>query len=58
MTIFADLRVAGSVQVAVFFKERVDFRTQFEQNIPLGLLQIVAGVNPLVAAASTAAALV
>ena len=57
VTIFADLRVAGSVQVAVFFKERVDFRTQFEQNIPLGLLQIVAGINPIVAAASTAAAL-
>ena len=57
VTIFADLRVAGSIQVAVFFKERVDFRTQFEQNIPLGLLQIVAGINPIVAAASTAAAL-
>jgi hypothetical protein len=54
--IFADLRVAGSVQVAVFFKERVDFRTQFEQNIPLGPLLLAANVNPLIAAASTAAA--
>ena len=58
LTIFADVRVAGSVQVAVFFKERIDFRTQFEQNLPLGLLELAAGVNPLVAAASTAVALI
>ena len=52
MTIFAEVRVAGSVQVAVFFKEHVDFRTQFEQRIPLAPLLIVAGANPLVAAAT------
>ena len=54
VTIFADLRVAGSVQVAVFFKERVDFRTQFEQRIPLAPLLIAAQVNPLLAVATTA----
>lgn len=52
VTVFADLRVAGSVQVAVFFKEHVDFRTQFEQRIPLAPLLIVAGANPLGAAAT------
>ena len=54
--IFADLRVAGSVQVAVFFEERVDFQTQFEQKLPLGPLLLAASGNPLIAAASTAAA--
>ena len=54
VTIFADLRVAGSVQVAVFFKEHVDFRTQFEQRVPLAPLLIAAQVNPLVAVATTA----
>ena len=52
VTIFADIRVAGSVQVAIFLKERFDFRTQFEQNLPLAPLLIVAGANPLVAAAT------
>lgn len=55
VTIFADLRVAGSVQVAVFFEEDVDFRTQFEQRIPLAPLLIVAGANPLLAAATLVA---
>jgi hypothetical protein len=54
VTVFADLRVAGSVQVAVFFKEHVDFRTQFEQRIPLAPLLIAAQVNPLLAVATTA----
>ena len=54
VTIFADLRVAGSIQVAVFFKEHVDFRTQFEQRIPLAPLLIAAQVNPLLAVATTA----
>ena len=52
VTIFADIRVAGSVQVAIFLKEHIDFRTQFEQNLPLAPLLIVAGANPLVAAAT------
>jgi len=52
--IFADIRVAGRIQVAVFFKKSVDFRTQFEQNLPLAPLLIVANVNPLVALAANA----
>ena len=46
--------MAGSIQVAVFFKEHVDFRTQFEQRIPLAPLLIAAQVNPLLAVATTA----
>jgi hypothetical protein len=52
--IFADIRVAASVQVAIFFKKRVDFRTQFEQNLPLAPLLIVAGANPIGAVAASA----
>jgi uncharacterized membrane protein len=50
VTIFADIHVAGSVQVAVFFKESRSFETQFEQRVPLGPLLLVAGANPLAAA--------
>lgn len=50
VTIFADIHVAGSVQVAVFFKESRSFQTQFEQRVPLGPLLLVAGANPLAAA--------
>ena len=50
VTIFAEIHVAGSVQVAVFFKESRSFQTQFEQRVPLGPLLLVAGVNPLAAA--------
>ncbi len=49
--IFADIRVAGRIQVAVFFKKSVDFHTQFEQNLPLAPLLIAGNVNPLVAVA-------
>jgi len=52
--IFADIRVAASVQVAIFFKKHVDFRTQFEQNLPLAPLLIVAGANPIGAVAASA----
>lgn len=52
--IFADIRVAASIQVAIFFKKRVDFRTQFEQNLPLAPLLIVAGANPIGAVAASA----
>lgn len=52
VTIFADIRVAGSVQVAIFLKEKFDFHTKFEQNLPLAPLLIVAGANPLLAAAT------
>jgi hypothetical protein len=50
--IFADIRVAASVQVAIFIKKRVDFRTQFEQDLPLAPLAIVANANPLAVAAA------
>ena len=50
VTIFAEIHVAGSVQVAVFFKESRSFQTQFEQRVPLGPLLLVAGINPLAAA--------
>ena len=52
--IFAQIRVAGSVHVAWLFEKSVDFETQFEQNIPLAPLLIVAGANPLVAVAISA----
>jgi hypothetical protein len=52
--IFADIRVAGRIQVAVFFKKSVDFHTQFEQNLPLAPLLIAGNVNPLVAVAVSA----
>ena len=54
VTIFADIRVAASIQVAWLFDEDVDFRTQFEQNVPLAPLLIAANVNPLVAIATSA----
>ena len=54
VTIFADIRVAGSVQVAVFFEESFDFQTQFEQRVPLAPLLIAANVNPLLAVAANA----
>ena len=50
VTIFAQLRVAGRVQVAVFLEESFEFQTQFEQRVPLGPLLIAANVNPLAAA--------
>ncbi len=52
--IFADIRVAGRIQVAKFFKKSVDFHTQFEQNLPLAPLLIAGNVNPLVAVAASA----
>ncbi|MEO5732911.1 MAG: hypothetical protein ABIN96_16200, partial [Rubrivivax sp.] len=50
VTIFAEIHVAGTVQVAIFLKESRSFQTQFEQRVPLGPLLLVAGVNPLAAA--------
>jgi len=54
VTIFADIRVAGSVQVAIFLNESFDFQTQFEQRMPLAPLLIAANVNPLLAVAANA----
>ncbi len=50
VTIFADIHVAGTVQLAWFLKESRSFHTQFTQRVPLGPLLLVAGVNPLAAA--------
>ncbi len=50
--IFADIRVAANVQVAIFIKKPVDFRTQFEQDLPLAPLAILASANPLAVAAA------
>src|SRR5262249_59709133 len=35
VTIWAQIRVAANVQVAIFIEEEVDFETQFQQDIPL-----------------------
>jgi hypothetical protein len=35
LSLYADIRVAATVQLAFFIEEEVDFRTQFEQTIPL-----------------------
>ena len=43
VTIWAKIRVAGSVQVAIFIEEDVDFETQFEQTIPLVALALGTG---------------
>jgi len=50
VTIWAKIRVAGSVQVAIFIEEDVDFETQFEQTIPLAALALIPGVGILPAA--------
>lgn len=43
VTVWAKIRVAASVQVAIFIEEDVDFETQFEQDIPLALAALVPG---------------
>ena len=45
VTVWAQIRVAASVQVAVFIEEDVDFQTQFEQDIPLAIAAVVPGVG-------------
>ena len=56
VTIFADIRIVATVQVAWLLEEDVDFRTQFEQTIPLslalvplggGAIAILAPVSPI-----------
>jgi hypothetical protein len=41
--VWAHIRVAASVQVALFVEEDVDFETQFEQVIPLELAAVLPG---------------
>lgn len=52
ITLWCELRVAATVQVAWFLKEDKELRTQFEQELPLGLFTLVAGANPWVALAT------
>jgi hypothetical protein len=47
ITIWAHIRVAASVQVAIFVDEDVDFETQFEQTIPVAALSLIPGVGIL-----------
>lgn len=50
--IWADIRVAASVQVAWLIEEEVDFETQFEQDIPLWAVAAAGGLQffPVLAA--------
>jgi hypothetical protein len=50
ISIWAQIRVAGSVQVAYFIDEPVDFETQFQQDIPAAVLALAAGAELLAAA--------
>jgi hypothetical protein len=43
--IWAQIRVAATVQVAYFFEEEVDFETQFEQLLPLEAALLIPGVG-------------
>ena len=52
ITLWCELRVAATVQVAWFLEEDMELRTQFEQELPLGLFTLVAGANPWVALAT------
>ena len=52
ITLWCELRVAATVQVAWFLKEERELRTQFEQELPLGLFALAAGANPWIALAT------
>jgi hypothetical protein len=52
VTIWAQIRVAASVQIAFFLDEDIDFVTQFQQDIPMAALSLIPGVGLLPAAAS------
>lgn len=52
VTLWCELRVAATVQVAWFLEEEMDLRTQFEQDVPLAPFLLVAGANPWFALAS------
>ena len=54
VTIWAELRVAATVQVAVLIEETWEIHTQFEQELPLEAFAALAGVGlPFVAAAAS-----
>ena len=54
VTIWCQLRITATVQIAVLIEEDIDFQTQFEQKIPLEAVALAAGVNPLQLAAASA----
>ena len=47
VTIFADIRVVATVQIAWLIEEDIDIRTQFEQKLPLGLAALPFGGGAL-----------
>jgi hypothetical protein len=51
VTIFAQIRIAASVHIAIFFDEDIDFETQFQQDIPVAAFAFVPGAAPFVLAA-------
>ena len=57
VTIFADIRVVATVQIAWLIEDDVDIRTQFEQSIPLGLAVAIAGGPGALVVVSSAASL-
>jgi hypothetical protein len=51
INIWAHIRVAASVHIAIFLDEDIDFETQFQQKIPLAALSLIPGVGILPALA-------
>jgi len=43
INIWAHIRVAASVHIAIFLDEDIDFETQFQQKIPLAALSLIPG---------------
>ena len=43
VTIWAEIRVAATVQIAVLIEEEIDFRTQFQQKVPLEAIWLAGG---------------
>ena len=50
VTIWAEIRVCATIQIAVLIEEEVDFRTQFQQKIPLSAFALIGGALPLAVA--------
>ena len=51
VTVWAQLHIAASVHVAIFFDEDIDFHTQFQQDIPVVAFAVVPGAGLAVVAA-------
>lgn len=50
VTVWAQIRICATAQVAYFIEDDIDIETQFEQKIPLAALALVPGVGLLPAA--------